>query len=214
MAIFKAKQNVINSQVTPRVVKYFGESYTTDTKTTGIDLTPLEVLLQSILDQSDIETSGAGNTAVRFDNLGVVTKYYVRQIRDDETDTVIRTEYTNDGINWSTIVPAGTPSIEFQAVVSPVYDNQEQRRVTWSSVPAPRTTDSTDGSTLTFNANTYHSISLIVLSWAVSVTQNGKTHTFDTGYTYTYTATQLADNSITFTQASTDCVASITTITL
>lgn len=134
MAIFKAKQNVINSQVTPRVVRYFGSTYTTDAQATTTQ--------------------------------------------------------------WD------------------VYDNQEQWRVTWSTVPAPRTTDSTDGATLTFNANTYHSISLIVLSWAVTVLQNWKTHTFDTWYTYTYTATQLADNPIRFTQASADCVASITTITL
>ena len=140
-------------------------------------------------------------TLERFDIIDLWTQTIASSIWQDLTWTVVSTPV------W--VITAWACS------VSPsIYDNQEQFRVTWATPPAPYDTDSTDWASITLTANTYKSISIAVLVWFASIVQNGKTHTLWEWYVRNYDVTDLADNSITITQASADCVASITTVTI
>lgn len=140
-------------------------------------------------------------TLERFDIIDLWTQTIASSIWQDLTWTVVSTPV------W--VITAWACS------VSPsIYDNQEQFRVTWATPPAPYDTDSTDWASITLAANTYKSISIAILVWYASIVQNGKTHTFWEWYVRNYSVTDLADNAITITQASSDCVATITTVTI
>ena len=140
-------------------------------------------------------------TLERFDIIDLWTQTVVASIWQDLTWTVVSTPV------WT--ITAWSCSAQQQ-----VYDNQEQFRVTWATPPVPYDTDSTDWASITLAANTYKSISIAILVWYASIVQNGKTHTFWEWYVRNYSVTDLADNAITITQASSDCVATITTVTI
>lgn len=101
--------------------------------------------------------------------------FYSREkvVYDSETQTEVSrvTEYSTDGVAFTTTAPVGTPLIGWYIapIIAPTaYDTNETQIAT--------------NNVVTLAANTYHSVSVVVLSGSVTIDVNGVNFAAPTGY--------------------------------
>jgi hypothetical protein len=112
-------------------------------------------------------------------------------------------------VSWSPFL--GDPSNDLIdcGVDIDAYNVATHYRITGSSPLAPYTSDDTDWASITFSANTLHSLSICILMWYAKIIENGKIHTFEEWYNRSYTASDLLNTEVTVNESSSDCVVSI-----
>lgn len=189
------------------------------------DLTNIETLLQQIEDNTDglevntdslealvTDTNTKLDTIIAEEDKELVytsavkanngtDNFYTREVvvYDSETATEVSrsTEYSLDGNTWSTTVPSGTITIGRATVAPTVYNTEEIFDLTASQ---------------TFNANTYHSLSFVILEGTADVTVGTTTVTnLPKTFSDKYEADTLLTNLITIVPAASSRVI-VTTI--
>jgi predicted nucleic acid-binding Zn-ribbon protein len=175
---------------------------------------PITDSLQAIKDELNVDL--IYSPATKF-HIGT-TNYYSREVvtYDNETDAELTrtTEYSTDGVVWTTTAPSGTALIGWYEapIVSNSYNDEEHFAVQGTAAPAPYDANDNEGDTATFAGGTYHTISILVENGTASVEINGYKVFHKKGYSRFYEATEYYDNDIIVTAETDDAVINITTI--